>query len=279
VGPVSDGLLSIGAFSRASFLSVKMLRAYHEAGILVPASVDPQTGYRAYDVGQLTDAVVIRRLRSLDLPLAQVRAVVEARDPDVTRRILAEHEAIMRTRLDEVTRIVSELQDGVDSPGLHTPVHVTTQAASHTLAVRGRVTEDEFAAFLGSAFGRLRGLVARLGVTPTGPPGGLYPPTVVDDGADDVEAYIPVASPVSLPDDRDGVVLGEVPAATVAVAVHVGAYETIDDTYRALGAWVARHAVPTDERVREVYEVSYDQTPDTSRFRTSIHWPIVHQHG
>lgn len=278
MGPVSDGLLSIGAFSRASFLSVKMLRAYHEAGILVPAQVDPQTGYRAYDVGQLTDAVVIRRLRSLDLPLARVREVVAARDPDVTRRILAEHEAVMRTRLDDVARIVSELQDGVDSPGLHTPVHVTTQAASHTLAVRGRVSEENFAAFLGSAFGRLQALADRLGVAPSGPPGGLYPPTIVDDGADDIEAYLPVASPVALPDDRDGVMLGEVPAGTVAVAVHVGSYETIDDTYRQLGAWVARHAVPTDERVREVYEVSYDQTTDTDRFRTSIHWPIVHQH-
>jgi DNA-binding transcriptional MerR regulator len=43
---VSDGLLPIGLFSRASLLSVKALRAYHEAGILVPARVDPATGYR-----------------------------------------------------------------------------------------------------------------------------------------------------------------------------------------------------------------------------------------
>ena len=74
--PVSDGLLSIGAFSRASFLSVKMLRAYHEAGILVPARVDPQTGYRSYHSTQLTDAAVIVRLRALDLPLPRVREVV-----------------------------------------------------------------------------------------------------------------------------------------------------------------------------------------------------------
>jgi DNA-binding transcriptional MerR regulator len=274
---VSDGLLSIGAFSRASFLSVKMLRAYHEAGILVPARVDPQSGYRAYHAGQLTDAAVIRRLRSLDLPLQKVREVVEARDPDVTRRILAEHETVMRTRLDEVTRIVAELQDGVERPGLHTPVHVTTQAAAHTLAVRGKVTEDNFAAFLGDAYGQLGALAERLGVTGSGPFGALFPPEILDDQAEDVEAYLPLAAPVGLPADRGGVRLSELPATTVAVAVHVGGYETMGDTYRQLGVWVAQHATPTDERVREVYEVSYQQTDDTNRFRTEIQWPIVHQ--
>ena len=277
VGRVSDGLLSIGAFSRASFLSVKMLRAYHESGILVPDRVDPQTGYRAYHAAQLTDAAVIRRLRSLDLPLAQVREVVEARDPQVTRRVLADHESVMRSKLDDVTRIVAELQDGVERPGLHTPVHVTTRAAAHTLAMSGSVTEDNFAEFLGASFAALAGVAERLGVEPAGPPGALFPPEILDDNAELVEAFLPLGAPVALPDDRGGVRLGELPATTVAVAVHVGRYETMGDTYRHLGAWVARHATPTDERVREVYEVSYDETQDPERFRTEIQWPIVHQ--
>ena len=50
---VSGGLLSIGAFSRASQLSIKTLRAYHEAGILVPARVDQHTGYRTFHASQL----------------------------------------------------------------------------------------------------------------------------------------------------------------------------------------------------------------------------------
>jgi effector-binding domain-containing protein len=203
--------------------------------------------------------------------------VVEARDPDVTRRILAEHERVMQAKLDDVTRIVAELQDGVERPGLHTPVHVTTRPAAHTLAVRGQVTEANFAAFLDEAFGELATLAERLGLTPAGSPGALYPPQILDDGAEDVEAYLPLSSPVGLPGDRGGVVLGELPAATVAVAVHVGSYVTIADTYRQLGAWVAEHATPTDERVREVYEVSYQQTDDAERFRTEIQWPIVHQ--
>jgi DNA-binding transcriptional MerR regulator len=100
-------------FSRASQLSIKALRAYHEGGILVPARVDPETGYRNYTVDQLADAAIITRLRALDLPLEKVREVLQARDPDLTRRILAEHHISMQERLAVTERIVAELQSGV----------------------------------------------------------------------------------------------------------------------------------------------------------------------
>jgi effector-binding domain-containing protein len=183
----------------------------------------------------------------------------------------------MRSKLDEVTRIVAELQDGVERPGLHTPVYVTTHAAAHTLALRAKVTEENFAAFLGSAYDTLGSFTERLGVEPAGPSGALFPPVILDDTPELVEAYVPLAEPVGLPDRRGDVFLGELPAVTVAVAVHMGAYETMGDTYRLLGAWVAQHATPADEPVREVYQVSYDETEDPERFRTEIQWPIVHQ--
>jgi DNA-binding transcriptional MerR regulator len=39
--------LTIGDFSRATHLSVKTLRHYHRVGLLAPADVDADTGYRS----------------------------------------------------------------------------------------------------------------------------------------------------------------------------------------------------------------------------------------
>ncbi len=97
-----DDLLRIGPFSRASWLSIKALRAYHEAGLLVPAVVDPSNGYRSYTSAQLTDAVIIRRLRDLDVPLEAIGEVLRARDPEVTRKVLAEQMAARWAVLDGV---------------------------------------------------------------------------------------------------------------------------------------------------------------------------------
>ena len=140
---MTDGLLPIGMFSRASLLSIKTLRAYHEARILVPAQVDRFTGYRMYTADQVADAAIVRRLRSLDLPLEQVRQVIQARDPNFRRDVLAQHEVAMQARLLETERIVAELQSGV-APVTHTPVHVRDEPAVHSVFMRAKVKEAEF---------------------------------------------------------------------------------------------------------------------------------------
>jgi DNA-binding transcriptional MerR regulator len=75
---MDDAPMPIGAFSRASSLSVVALRGYHESGLLVPAGVDPQTGYRRYHVSPLIDAAVILELRGLELPLGEVQEILRA---------------------------------------------------------------------------------------------------------------------------------------------------------------------------------------------------------
>ncbi len=276
---MGDGLMTIGWFSRASSLSIKALRAYHEAGILEPQQVDTGSGYRRYHASQLTDAAVIVRLRQLDVPLDRVREVVRARDPEVTRRVLAAHAAAMRRRLDEVTRIVADLQAGVDHPADHTPVHVRDVAGGPTLAVRGEADWSTFPAFLRAAHTELSAAAARAGVTRTGPFGGLYPPEVADDVAEPVETYLPLAAPVpssalAPPSTGGRVVAGEVPPARVAVLAHAGGYATLPETYRRLGAWVAHHAEPAPGPVREVYVIGAVDTDDPARYRTEVHWPI-----
>jgi DNA-binding transcriptional MerR regulator len=269
-----DGLLPIGMFSRASSLSIKALRAYHEAGILVPAQVDRRTGYRSYTVDQLGDAAVIRRLRDLDVPLEQVRRVLEARDPRLTREVLARHALTMQARLAETERIVAELQSGTAAQ-THTPVHERDEPALETVRVRGLVEEAVWADWLGWAFGRIGAVLATAGVAPAGTAAGLYAPEIAEDGPQPVEALVPVPAPFALPTGELDVGFGEVPAARVAVLVHAGSYDDIGDTYRALGAWVARHAEPTGERIREWYVVGPSDTDDPSAWRTEIAWPIA----
>ena len=155
---MTDGLLPIGMFSRASLLSIKTLRAYHEAGILVPAQVDRFSGYRMYTADQLADAAIVRRLRSLDLPLEQVRQVLQARDPNFTREVLNQHQVAMQARLSETERIVAELQSGV-APVTHTPVHVRDEPAVHALCIRGKVKEADFSDWVLSALQALFDIV------------------------------------------------------------------------------------------------------------------------
>jgi len=69
------GLLTIGAFARAAELTPKALRLYDEMGLLTPAAVDAETGYRYYDPAQVARARFIGRLREIGMPLAEIRDV------------------------------------------------------------------------------------------------------------------------------------------------------------------------------------------------------------
>jgi serine/threonine protein phosphatase PrpC len=68
-------LMSSGEFARTSGLTRKALRLYDELGLLTPARVDPQTGYRFYAPAQLEQARLVAWLRRLGMPLASIRAM------------------------------------------------------------------------------------------------------------------------------------------------------------------------------------------------------------
>jgi DNA-binding transcriptional MerR regulator len=69
--------LTVGDFSRATHLSIKTLRHYHQVGLLEPTAVNPDTGYRYYSAGQIPTAQVIRRLRvaALVVPAAELAII------------------------------------------------------------------------------------------------------------------------------------------------------------------------------------------------------------
>ncbi|WP_421732214.1 MerR family transcriptional regulator [Cellulomonas sp.] len=97
---MDDGLLTVGRLARRVGLTAKALRHYDRIGLLTPAEVDPVTGYRLYAPDQVATARLVQLLRSVDVPLEQVRACL--RDESVVPQVLAAHRRRLQARLDRV---------------------------------------------------------------------------------------------------------------------------------------------------------------------------------
>jgi DNA-binding transcriptional MerR regulator len=69
-----DELIPIGRFAALTSLSTKALRLYHDQGLLVPASVDPDSGYRYYTAAQIGVATRISLMRRAGVGLAEIAA-------------------------------------------------------------------------------------------------------------------------------------------------------------------------------------------------------------
>lgn len=259
-------LLSIGDFSRMTFLSVKALRHYHDVGLLEPARIDPSSGYRYYRPTQVTDAQLIRRLRDLDLPVDAVRRVVKTPDPKERDVIIAEH-------LDKMTEQLRQTQETVDSlrrilqeetPALD--IENVCEPSVFALAVSEHVRSDAAMAWWVDTFTRLHRRLRVSHGERTGPDGVIFPTAFFTDGEAELTAYIPVA------EGTEGAV--EVPGAEFAQTTYDGPFIDLDQVYGVLGRTVIDQAVASDGPVRERYLPKGDGT-DLLDHTTVVCWPVV----
>ncbi|WP_019347815.1 MerR family transcriptional regulator, partial [Mycolicibacterium conceptionense] len=107
--------LSIGDFSRMTQLSIKTLRHYHEVGLLEPDHIDSSTGYRYYVPDQVPTAQVVRRLRGLGMPVADVRAVLTSAPAD-RNRLIGGHLERLENQLAETRSAVESLRAILERP-------------------------------------------------------------------------------------------------------------------------------------------------------------------
>lgn len=85
-------LISIGRFAQITRLTVKALHIYDELGLLRPIHTDADSGYRYYSITQLPLARRIRLLRSIDMSLDSIHALLQAPTPAAMEALLHEHQ-------------------------------------------------------------------------------------------------------------------------------------------------------------------------------------------
>lgn len=264
--------VTIGEFSRLTHLSVKTLHHYHEIGLLAPAKIDPSSGYRRYETCQVPVAQLIRRLRDLQMPLSQVRSVIEAPDVATRDRALRAHLDQMERELVRTQEVVASLRGMLTLPIEQLPVEYRYQPAFRAYAVSERVDRSEIFDWCNATFTRLGQLAIAEGLT--APAGATYDDEFFTEGIGEVVAYVP------LPPDHDGsertggVELIELPAGYYAVSVHTGPLADFDRSYGALGSHVAEYCEVAPGPIHEIYVVSPGETDDPAEFRTEICWPI-----
>lgn len=130
MGPVDEGhdRLLIGAFAELVGLSVPQLRRFDRLQLLKPAGRSPDSGYRYYSGGQTGAARVIALLRSMDMPISEIRRILSGASDDERRRILHDHRARLEARLDEVRHLLEmvDAMTGKDSVNMGTRTEISS---------------------------------------------------------------------------------------------------------------------------------------------------------
>lgn len=126
--PDRRSLQLIGDFARAVGLSPAALRQYGATGLIPPAAVQEQSGYRFYAADQQQRAIWVRRLRDAGLRLDRVRAVLES-EPEVAFLVLDEWLA----GANQKTRAIAELVDDLKHSLKASSKASTSRSSSRTV--------------------------------------------------------------------------------------------------------------------------------------------------
>jgi len=275
-------LMPIGVFSRMSGLSHRALRLYADRGLLNPAYVDPDTGYRYYDVHAIRAAEMIRLLRTLGVSLGEMQHLIDAAADDS----LTETVALQRQRLTkELTRIRAAFRligrvEGLNSMFREAPsVAIATLPAEACLCWLGTMSRDEFHARYIALSEELTARAEHLELTVTGREVvvlGDPPRKGLSGGGETVlnyEIYLPVGGPRATRSRADVVALE---GGQFALSAFGGPYY---EGYRFAFArqleWLADSGRALRGRLRMRFACDERDTDDTHGFLTELIWPVT----
>ena len=266
-------MLKIGDFSCLSQVSIKTLRYYDERGLLSPASIDPETGYRFYSASQLSRLHRILALRDFGFSLEQIATCLkETVTAEQMRGMLLLRQAEQQLRVEEESDRLGRLESRIRL--------IEQETSMSQEVVLKRVPKQWVAS--------VRETIANYPSVPS-----LYQRVVHGLGAGmaqqimsfaiwhdpeykesdiDAEAGFYLHQPV---EGAEAVRVYELPEVTVASIIHTGPYRRLKEAYDALLRWISSNGYQISAPPRELYvHVTMPVTVDDESYVTEIQVPI-----
>ena len=248
-----ENLVPIGQFAAASRLSLKALRLYDENGLLPPARVDPESGYRYYRLQQLGQATTIRLLRRAGMPLAEIRAFLAA--PSAAH--LEEYERTLLGELADRRLVLRYLRRRLKEAPMF-QVQTKRVDVQPYVGRTKRVRVPELERFIVATIDELWKANRPIGSAFT-----LYHGEVNEEDDGPVEVCVPTG-------DGDK----RLPAGEVAFTIATGdqcRFPEIIGAYDAVARWAKEHGRELEGPPREIY---HSDPRKGEEERIEIAWPI-----
>ena len=256
------GLLRVGEFSSLGRVTVKTLYLYDRLGLLRPASVDPQSGYRLYSLDQLPRLNRVLALKDLGFSLDEVaRLLEEDPSPAEMRGMLrlkrAESEREVAQARGRLARVEARLRqiEREDAPPAY---DVALKAVGPATVAAARRVEPTIASMVGR-IAEVVGSVRDSGAAAVGPTFTLFYHAYEEGFRErdlDVEVAVPVGPgtvlDVPMPGGRLRVRQLEGSPST-ACLVYRGPYEFLVEPYAGIGSWIAANGYRAAGPAREIY--------------------------
>ena len=267
-------MLRIGMFSKLGMVTVKTLHHYDEMGLLAPAYIDGETGYRYYTTNQLFRLNEIVALRQMGFSIAEISAIVDGRDiMEILEQRKTELENDAQKITDQLFRLNFYINQQKESYEMNYQAVVKEIPAYTVYSARyvlpNYAALNEIMPALGEKVGK-----ANPGLKCVEP--GYCFNVYLDGEYKDTDINVEICEAVvTKGKDGDGIVFKEIPAITAISVLHRGAYEKIGAAYAYAVSWAEQNGYQIAGNIRESYIDGIWNKDNVDDWLTEIQVPVV----
>lgn len=272
-------MFRIGDFSRLARVTVKALRYYDNLGLLTPAMVNPETGYREYSASQLPRLHRLLALKGLGFTLEEIAPMLdEGLPPSELRGMLRLKQAELRRAVSESEARLSQVEallHRIEMEDRMPEYEVIIKRLDPQLVAGVKGVSPDVAALkdvLPRMFDEVYEHVMSKGGKPAGPAFDLYTDMEYCDKDINLEACFPIAAP--MPETETIKVYTVDGVDEAACTIHKGPFDGLGGAFEAVMKWIEANGYHTSGACREVY-LEFDPQGDPANYITEVQCPVA----
>ena len=270
-------MLSIGEFSNICKVSTKTLRYYAEIGLILPDEINNENGYRYYSIEQLETMLFIKRLKSYNFSLEEIKTILkseELKEEKLYSYLIKKQREIdkqtkeLNNTLEQINNDISNLKQGksIMSYMEELDVKFVEVPNMNLIYIRKMVQEYEFVEEYGNCFGKIFNKIKDNKLTITAPPMVLFHSSEYSPFGLDTEFAIPVKEYVTGSRDFN-------PGLCLKTIVK-GSYSDLSSVYARQLEYAEKEGYKGKDALFEVYVTDPATVESESDLITEVYYPI-----
>lgn len=267
-------MYKIGLFSKINKITVKALRHYDEIGLLKPAYIDVESGYRFYSSEQLPDIHKIMSLRQMGFSLDEIGAIINGAEASVyfeNRKV--ELKNVISKNKQQLMQISNYLKELKGEQKMS--YEVVIKELPEVIVASMRQVIPDYSALNDLCPNVMAKEMQRVGCVCAQP---AYCFNIYHDGEykeTDIDVEI-CESVVENRGDTDVIkfkTMNKVPAA--ACVMHKGAYNELGNAYSAVFKWIEQNGYIIADHPRESFIDGIWNKDNPSQWLTEVQVPVA----
>ena len=266
----ADHLYRIGLFAQMNRITVKALRFYEEQGLLLPAKIDEESGYRYYTMSQMETLHRILALKEAGFTIEDMKHLNASGDE---RGFLLRKKKALLEKIAELTLQLSKIDGYLMAGGnsLSAPVMVKTIPETVCAVMRRRI--DSYDALF-EIMPEMGGYMEEAGCTCALPE---YCFTqYLEPGFQEAQILVEVCEAVTEKKaDRERLRFRTIPETRAACIYHKGSYRDFPKTYEVILRYIEENGYEICGNIRESYIDGVWNKDSEDEWLSEIQIPVV----